>query len=70
MDLNRIINMIVNIFVRKGVNWGVNKTIDLAARRGKSPAEMTQADHQQANHARDMVKRARKAARLTRRIGR
>ncbi len=69
MNLNQIVNMVMRIFVRKGVNWGINKGTDVVARRGKSPAQMTHADHVQAGQARDMVKRARKAARITRRIG-
>jgi hypothetical protein len=70
MDLNQIINMITRMFVRKAVNKGINKGIDFAARRGKSPAAMSAADHKQANSARDIAKRARKAARITRRLGR
>lgn len=70
MDMNRLITMIVNLFVRKAVNTGVNKGIDFAARRGKAPAEMTPGERSQAQDARELAKRARKAARLTRRIGR
>ncbi|MFN7223690.1 MAG: hypothetical protein ACK4MS_06715 [Paracoccaceae bacterium] len=70
MNLNQIVNMVMRIFVRKGVNWGINKGTDVVARRGKSPTQMTRADHIQAGQAREMVKRARKAARITRRIGR
>lgn len=70
MDLNQLWKMVLRIFIRKGVNWGMNKGIDYVARRGKSPADMTPQDHAQANQARQMAKRARKAARITRRIGR
>lgn len=70
MDLNRLLNMVLRIFVRKGVNWGINKGVDYAARRGKPSGQMTQTDHAQARSARDLAKRARKAARITRRLGR
>lgn len=70
MDLNRLLNMVLRIFIRKGVNWGVNKGIDYAARRGKSPGQMSARDHASAKQVRDLAKRARKAARITRRLGR
>lgn len=46
----------------------VNKGIDYASRRGKPEAEMTPAERVQAQKARQMAKRARKAARITRRL--
>lgn len=70
MNLNQILNMVLRIFIRKGVNWGINKGVNMAARRGKSPAHMTPADHHQAAQTREMAKRARKAAQMTRRLGR
>ncbi|MDQ1847920.1 hypothetical protein Q9299_06435 [Gemmobacter fulvus] len=70
MDFARIIQQIANIFIRKAVNTAVNKGVDYAARRGKTPAAMTQKDKDQAASARDMVKKARKAAQVTRRLGR
>lgn len=68
MNLNQIINMVTRIFIRKGVNWGINKGTQVLARRGKGAAGPVDATH--ANHARDAAKRARKAAAITRRIGR
>lgn len=68
MNLNQILNMVLRILLRRGVNWGVNKGIDLAARKGKAPAQMTEAERREAQNARDLAKRARKAARLTRRF--
>lgn len=70
MDLNRFFDMVLRIFVRRGVNWGINRGADYMARRGKSPDKMSPADHSQARAARDIAKRARKAARITRRMGR
>jgi DNA invertase Pin-like site-specific DNA recombinase len=70
MDLNGLIGRMVNMFLRKAVNKGINAGVDLAARRGKSPSEMTPADHEQARKGRELAKRARQAAKLTRRMGR
>jgi len=66
MDLSRLITMIINLFLRKGISKG----IDYAARRGKDPAAMTPEDHAQAKAARDLAKRARQAANLARKLGR
>ncbi|HRO13797.1 MAG TPA: hypothetical protein PLL33_01905 [Paracoccus sp. (in: a-proteobacteria)] len=72
MNLNQILNMFGRMVTRRLMNWGVNKDIDAATRRaggtvkGK-PALSTQ---KQAKAAREAVKRARQAARVTRRIGR
>ena len=70
MDFAKLVQMIANMFLCKAVNVGVKKGIDVMARRGKAPAQMTAAEHEQARKARDLVKTARKAARVTRRIGR
>ena len=70
MNFNSIINMIVNIFVRKAVNTGINKGINYAAGKGKPDAQMTQMERTQAQKGREMAKRARKAASITRRLGR
>ena len=70
MTLNQIISMVMRIFIRKGVNWGINKGTEMVVRRGKTPAEVTPADQAQARKARDLAKRARKAAQVTRRTGR
>jgi len=70
MNLNSIINKIVNMFVRKAVNHGIDKGIGYAARKGKSEAQMTPMERTQAQKGREMAKRARKAASITRRLGR
>ena len=66
MNASRLINMVLRIFMRKAVNKG----IDMAANRGKSPAEMTPEEREQAQQAKQTAKKARKLARLARRIGR
>lgn len=70
MNLNQLLNMAINMVMRRLVNTGITKGIDLAARRGKPKAQMTAEDHNQASAARQTAKRARQAARITRRLGR
>jgi len=66
MNINRIINMLLRMFMRKAVNKG----IDMAARRGKPPAEMTPEEREQAQIAKQTAGKAQKLARLARRLGR
>jgi hypothetical protein len=70
MDVQRLISMLGRMFLRKAMTKGLNAGIDLFARKGKAPADMTPADHEQARQAREMAKRAKQAARITRRLGR
>ncbi|WP_103333398.1 hypothetical protein [Pseudotabrizicola formosa] len=70
MNVNQIINMVMRIFVRKGVNWGITKGTKVVAKRGKPAAPVTPAQASQSTLARETAKRARKAAAVTRRIGR
>ncbi len=66
MNANQIINMLLRMFMRKAVNKG----IDMAARRGKPPAEMTPEERAQAQIAKQTAGKAQKLARLARRMGR
>ncbi len=73
MNLDRLMTMISRLFVRKAINAAMTKGIDMATRgtagrAGGGPA--TPADAEQARKARGIDKRARQAARLTRRLGR
>ena len=70
MDFGRILNMILNRFFRRAVNTGITKGVDYAARRGNPASQTTPADHKQAAQGRELAKRARQAARITRRLGR
>ncbi len=70
MNLNQIINMVTRIFLRKGVNWGINKGTQVMSKRSKTTAAPPQVHAHHASQARDAAKRARKAAAVTRRIGR
>jgi hypothetical protein len=68
--IDRIVNMIVNQLLRRGVNTAINAGIKRASGKGKPAGQMTQADHAQGSTAREAAKRARQAARITRRLGR
>lgn len=66
MNANQIINMVIRLFMRKAVNKG----IDMAANRGKSTDQMTTAEREQAKKAKQTAGKAKKVARLARRMGR
>ncbi|MDR5651716.1 hypothetical protein [Ruixingdingia sedimenti] len=70
MNVDQIINRLIRLFTRKAVNYGVRKGADMAAGKGKPAAQMTKAEREQARKMRETIKTARRAARLTRRIGR
>ena len=66
--MDRIIQMFLNKLLSRFMNTAINKGVDYAARRGKAPGQMTDADQEQARQAKDALKRARQAAKLARRI--
>jgi hypothetical protein len=70
MNLDRIISMIFNQIMRRVMNAGINKGISHFAGKSKPAADMTAADHAQGANGNEMAKRARQAAKLTRRLGR
>ncbi|MFN3294747.1 MAG: hypothetical protein ACK4S2_12015 [Gemmobacter sp.] len=70
MNFDQIVNTISRIFLRRAVNWGLNKGIDTVAGKGKPKGQMTEAERHLANKGRETAKMARKAARITRRLGR
>lgn len=70
MNLNRIVNMVVRVVMRQAINLGIMKGIDLAARRGKSADQIAQSDPKTRREVAETTKRARRLARLARRIGR
>lgn len=69
MSVEQIVNMVMRIFGRRMINLGITKGIDVAARRGKPEAEMTEAERKQARAARVAARRARQALRIGRRLG-
>ena len=73
MDLTRIINMIVRIFLKRMINTGINKGIGMASnQRGpkKRARDMTPDERAQAQQASETTQRARQLTRLARRFGR
>lgn len=68
MDLNKLIQMVLNIVLRRAVNFGVNKGIDMVAGKGKAAAEMSPEEREAAARTRAAVKRARQAAKITRKL--
>jgi hypothetical protein len=64
--LQQMLNMAMRMFMKRGINAG----IDMMARRGKAPADMTPEERAQAAKGRDLAKKAQKMARLGRRLGR
>lgn len=70
MNLKKIVTMVSRVLLLKGVHWGIKKGTQAVAKRGKTatPASPVAGGH--GSPARDAAKRARKAAAVTRRIGR
>lgn len=73
MNLNQIFNMLARMVTRRAVNWGMNKGIGHVSKRmGGTTAKgkPTAAANKQVRNMREATKRARQAARITRRMGR
>jgi hypothetical protein len=68
MDVNRLINMFMGIFMKKIVNLAMNKGVEYAASRGKPEADMTEAERAQAQAGRDMAGRTKQIRNATRRF--
>ena len=68
MNFNQIIDMLIRMVMRKLMNFGINKGIEMASGKGKTPAEMTPEERKAAGDMRAAAKRARQAARITRRM--
>lgn len=66
MDMNRLINMVIRMVMRRGMKAG----IDYAARRGQDPKTMTPEERAKAVEAKDLAGKARKGMRLAKRMGR
>ena len=66
MNMNGLINMVIRMVMRRGINAGIN----YAARRGQDPRTMTPAERAKAGEAKALAGKARKGARLAKRMGR
>lgn len=68
MNLNQLVNMVVNIVMRRLLNIGINKGINAVSRKPGAKTPMTPNEAKQAQTTREAIKRARQAARITRRL--
>ncbi len=66
MNANQLINMVIRMVLRRGVNAGIN----YVARRGRDPATMTPEERAKSAETKDLAGKARKGARLAKRMGR
>jgi hypothetical protein len=64
MNIDRLITMIT----RKLMRSGINKGIDLAARQGKAPEDMTPEEREQAKAASQTARKLQKGMRAARRF--
>lgn len=64
MNMDRLIRMGLRMLMNKGINKG----IDIAARRGKAPDQMTAEDQAQANQAKGTAQKARRGLSVMRRF--
>lgn len=70
MNVESLIRMAVNTFMRVVMRRGINAGIDRIARRGKPPEQMTPEERRRAGQARRSAQRMRQAIRMIRRFGR
>lgn len=73
MDLSKLIQMVINMVLRrvisKGIDAGLNAGISKFSGAPNRPqADMTPEEREQARIAKDMARRARQAAKLTRKL--
>jgi hypothetical protein len=66
--MDRFIQRLINQFLGKLMNRAISSGIDFAARRGKRPEDMTDAERKQASQGRDLAQKARKVQRAGRRL--
>lgn len=70
MNFNQLINTVVRVVTHRLINLGINKGIDFATRKGRKPEASQPHGDAQKQRARETAKRARQAAKVTRRLGR
>ena len=73
MNMQQIINMLTRMVMRRGIHWGINKATRQISKTGaRQPGSKgaTPTGNLQNRAAREAAKRARQAARITRRLGR
>ncbi|MCA0272615.1 MAG: hypothetical protein LCH69_11200 [Proteobacteria bacterium] len=70
MKLTRFLNMVVNIVTRRAINAAINKGIEVFNRPSTPKPPPVSGEEKLKQEMRAATKRARQAAKLTRRIGR
>ncbi len=70
MDFGRLLQDIGGRMLRGFVRKGIGRGVDHAARQGKPPSEMTDAERQEARAGKDSVKRMREVQSIVRRLRR
>lgn len=70
MGADRLINMVVRMFLRKVIGRGMDAGLDRMARSNKNKPSSPEGDRAQKEQGRDMAKRGRSAMRVVRRISR
>lgn len=68
MDWTKLLNGVLNQFLRRFMNTAINKGIDHFAGGGKTPKEMTPQERAQAGQAREMAQRVKQVRKATRRL--
>lgn len=68
MDWAKLLQSLLNMVMRRAVQTGVMKGVEMLASKGKTPEEMTPAERQAAKEARKAAKRARQALGVVRRL--
>ena len=66
--MDRFIQRLINQFIGKLMNRAISGGIDFFASRGKGSEQMTEAERQQAGMSKDLVQKARKISRASRRL--
>jgi hypothetical protein len=66
--MDKIIQMLINMVMRKGMDVAMNKGADLIAGRGKSPEEMTPAEREQAKRGRQAARQMKRGLKIGRKL--
>ena len=66
--MDRLIQMIINMVMRRGIDMAMHKGADLIAGRGKSPEEMTPEERHQAKQGRRMAKQMKRGLKIGRKL--
>lgn len=66
--MDRFLQKLLSQFLGRLMSRAIDTGISYAARRGKDPAEMTDAERAQAQSGQDLAKKARKISRASRKL--